>query len=286
MITATIIADSIAPSGYRLTTMSLVLPRFAHAQLMTHRAFSRNASSSRAIPSSKMLAEIKLNPAMPVHWGLNQRGMQAWKSVDHGVRKACAGLWREAMRKCVKISEEMAGLGLHKQVANRVIEPWQHISVIVSSTDFENFFALRCHPDAQPEIHALAWEMADAYYESDPLELQEGAWHLPYVTEDLPTELALQCSVARCARVSFKNHDGSEPDVDKDVALYERLVKTEREDWEPGHMSPTEHQAKASSKPIRSGNFTGWEQYRKTLPMECMSFDYEWARKHWRNKFA
>jgi thymidylate synthase ThyX len=79
MISAKIIADSISESEYgdRITTFELEYPRFIHGELMTHRLFSRNAASSRAIPINKMMDQVLTAPAMPVEWGLNKSGMQA-----------------------------------------------------------------------------------------------------------------------------------------------------------------------------------------------------------------
>ena len=282
MIKATIVADSIAPSGFRITTFSLVFPRFILPEFLTHRQFSRNASSSRAIPTAKIVASVYKDPAEPVYWGRNQQGMQASEELDGIDLRAAQALWREAGRAAGKYTQQLADIGLHKQVANRASEPWHHMSVVCTSTNYENFFALRCHHDAQPEMQALAWSMADEYYAREPLPVDDGLWHLPYITSEEMFEdeiTQIKCSVARCARVSYKNHDGTDPSVESDLKLYERLVRSDREEWEPGHMSPTEHQAQAQKNDVVSGNFRGWVQYRKTLAMECMSFDYERARK-------
>lgn len=293
-ISAKIVEDSISPSGVRLTTMQLRYPRWIHAEVMTHRVFSRNASSSRAIPVDKMLSSVEDHPAMPLVWSINQPGMQASSYLtDHSQISAARGLWLQAMRTCVRMSRDLFGLlGLHKQVVNRLTEPFQLIDVIVSATDFENFFALRCHPDAEPHLQALAWLMADAYYvNASPVVCEIGDWHLPYVTKEeranTPVETLKACSVARCARVSYRTHDGAEPSVAKDVALHQRLLAgLVRNEGEPGHMSPFEHQATPlESTDTRSGNFRGWEQYRKQIKGESMSFDYQASvEKGWRNK--
>lgn len=287
--TAEIVADSLAPSGIRLTTFKLVYPRLVHAEFMTHRMFSRNASSSRAIPVSKMLDEIESSPATPCHWGKNQRGMQAEKEISGEEKEKAQEIWSKVCGQVVDGCREMNEIGVHKQVINRLNEPFQHISVVCTGTEsaYENFFALRCHPDAEPNIQKEAWAMADAYYKNVPLEMHEDEWHLPFVSDqerrDFNEFELIRASVARCARASYKNHDGSNPDMAKDAALYERLVKGNRPDWEPGHMSPTEHQAKALSVDIVSGNFKGWLQYRKTLPRELMTFDYKDACERWRS---
>jgi thymidylate synthase ThyX len=266
-ITAKVIEDSIAENGVRLTTLQLCYPRFIHAEFMTHRVFSRNASSSRAIPVAKMIEQVRNDPAMPIHWGKNQAGMQANEELAPMAQEGARQLWIQAARDAASIAQVMADVGLHKQVANRILEPYQYMHVIVTATEWENFFELRNHPDAQPEIHALAKVMHFAFAESRAVELKEGEWHLPYVTRaerlafsnDL--ELLLKLSAARCARVSYLTHDGQTPSVDKDVALYDRLVGSK-----PLHASPIEHQATPLPEAdMWSGNFRGWLQNRKIV---------------------
>ena len=273
MIEAKIIEDSVSNEGHRLTTLQLTYPRFIHSEIMTHRVFSRNASSSRAIPVAKMLEMVSNRPAMPIHWGKNQPGMQAHEEIQH----VCAAqdLWLEAARKAADVAERMNEIGLHKQVANRILEPFQHIHVVISATEWENFFALRAHPDAQPEFHALAVEMRRVMDESTPKLLEVNEWHLPYVTaeerESAAIETLRKVSAARCARVSYLKHDGEKPDVVSDLALYDRLVGSK-----PIHASPVEHQATPDffvTDPSDygwfdgglHGNFVGWVQFRKII---------------------
>lgn len=275
-IQAKIIEDSISFEGKRITTFQLLYPRFIHAEALTHRVFSRNASSSRAIPVSKMLAMIRENLAMPIHWGKNQPGMQAKEELLLGDRYLAEVLWREAAQKAASVAERMVELGLHKEVTNRILEPFQHISVVLTATEFDNWFELRAHPDAQPEIQALAIEMQKALAESIPQELDVGEWHLPYVTLDERNdrffknnpELLRQVSAARCCRVSYLKHDGSASSISDDLALCEKLVGAK-----PLHASPFEHQATPDyySKAFGyynthlHGNFIGWIQYRKEI---------------------
>jgi thymidylate synthase ThyX len=291
-----IVEDSISEAGVRLTTFQLSYPRIIHSELMTHRAFSRNASSSRAIPVSKMVASISVDPFFPLYWGMNEPGMQSRKEVtDAGTLKAAVALWSHGARVAARTATDLYELcGLHKQLVNRVLEPYSFISVIVSSTSYENFFALRCHPDAEPHIQHLAWKMADLYYKgSPPVLCKSGEWHLPYVSaaerESLPLETQKVCSVARCARVSYRTHDGANPSVEKDTELYNRLLGgLEKGDGEPGHLSPLEHQATPlpDGKEV-SGNFVGWQQFRQTIPGQAMTFDYDKAvDKGWRDMSA
>lgn len=263
-ITAKVIADSVNNFGQRIVTLELQYPRFIHSEVMTHRVFSRNAASSRAIPVAKMIEQVRNNPAMPIHWGKNQPGMQAKEEVQHAGH--AADLWRQAASRAADQADEMAKIGLHKQVVNRVLEPFQLMRTIVTSTAWDNFFELRAHEDAQPEIHALAVAMRDAMDASMPVKRTlDSDWHLPYVTdrerEVLKDSLLPKLSTARCARVSYLTHDGAEPDIDKDLDLYERLVGSR-----PIHASPAEHQAYPTRYANdRSGNFTGWVQHRKLI---------------------
>ena len=153
--TVKIIEDSLT-NGSRLTTYQLRYWRAIHAELMTHRVFSRNASSSRAIPVMKMLRQVWDDPAGPVHWGANQAGMQAHAELDGLRRKLSQAIWKWSGRAMCVAAWSMTKIGLHKQVANRLLEPWQYINVVLTATEFDNWFDLRDHPDAQPEIQELA----------------------------------------------------------------------------------------------------------------------------------
>lgn len=271
MIAARVICDSISQDGRRLTTFVLTYPRFIHAEFMTHRAFSRNAASSRAIPSKKIRAAVRKDMAGPVFWGANQAGMQADEELT-GARLALAkALWKLGSLLMLGLSWCLEKVGLHKQIANRVLEPWFNITVVCTATDFGNFYHLRNHPKAQPEFKALAEIMLDAHNQSIPRMLQPGQWHLPFVEEteadELGIEKAIQVSVARCARVSYLNHEGRRSTYDEDVKLFERLVGND-----PKHASPAEHQATPIHPNERSGNFLGWGQFRKVLDNENLPY--------------
>ena len=181
-ITAKVICDSICKqSKIRITTLELEYPRFIHSEFMTHRMFSRNASSSRAIPIMKMIQAVIDNPAMPIHWGKNQAGMQAREQLEDRYQLQAQLLWKAARDSAVEHAKTMLALGAHKQIVNRILEPFTHIRVIVTATNFANFFALRDHEDAQPEIRELAVAMKKAIEESTPQLLGIGEWHLPYL---------------------------------------------------------------------------------------------------------
>lgn len=276
-ISAKVIKDSISPQGIRITTLELEYPRIVHQELMTHRVFSRNSASSRAIPVSKVIELVESNPAMPVHWGKNQAGMQAKEELDELNKEAVRQLWLEAAKQAVSIAKVMADIGAHKQVVNRILEPFQHMKVVVTSTEWANWDWLRDHPDADPTIHALAKKMKRVKNESNPEELFYGEWHLPYVHserskiyaernyfdehgEPITLEQARMISASCCAQTSYRKQDGS---LEKAEDIFKKLVESE-----PCHASPVEHQA-TPIQTITRGNSDqmGWENYngnRKT----------------------
>ena len=286
-ITAKVIADSIA-NGIRLTTLELYYHQLIHKQFMTHRMLSRNASSGRAIPANKVLEKVRTETSMPIFWGKDQPGMQADEEnvfFDEKIGGECyqflAGefspqmMWKDAAHYVAKNAAMFADAGYHKQIVNRLTEPFQHIKVIVTATEWDNFFALRLHHASQPEIQELARCMKEAMDSSVPTKLSHGEWHLPYVEIGevmLGTKAeAIKCSVARCARVSYNNHDNSTPGITKDTKLADTLQAD-------GHMSPFEHQATPLNTPWEdgcthmdrkgnfwSGNFRGWIQNRQLL---------------------
>lgn len=281
-ITAKVIADSLSwPAGKRITTLQLRYPRFIHSEFMTHRMFSRNASSSRAIPVERMVADIQRETAMPIHWGKNQAGMQAREKHDSlvmsesGLAVGRESAWLDARDCAVRAALAFHRAGYHKQIVNRLLEPFSHINVVVTATEWENFFSLRAHPDAQPEIQALALAMKKAMGKSTPEKVYPGGWHLPYVQDSDWDQLAdgdphprdeilgqlIKVSIARCARVSYLTHSGKPSSHPEDVALADRLLSSK-----PFHASPTEHQAMAVGQSTkRSNNFFGWHQLRESL---------------------
>ena len=305
---ARILADTVNVwGGTRLTTFEVKVPRYIWAEIMTIRLFSRNAQSTRAIPVAKQVARVKTNPVLPIRWGLEQKGMQAQlENMSPKDQKEAEDLWRTCAQNSAEYAEALMELGLHKQWAGRLLEPWSQITAIISATDWANFFALRCHPDAQPEFQDLAWKMADLYFNRDTLPepaVREGFWHLPLITgedieeasrmalawEDLKAKpdspdfllaeenrqmaILTAVSTGRCARVSYLTHEGKR-DLDKDIELHNSLRKN-------GHMSPFEHVAvsfrrKADYLP---SNYKGWNQYRKMVPGEVITtWDYQAAK--------
>lgn len=269
MISAEVICDSVSPQNIRLTTFKLRYPRFIHAEFMTHRVFSRNASSSRAVPTAKLIEEVRSDAlrAAPIFWGKNQKGMQAVEELSskkdlqdpknvYGPEiselEMAQRLWAGAAFWATRQAEALVDLGAHKQIVNRILEPFLHINVICTATDYDNFFGLRLHKDAQPEMQALARAMYGEMQASKPESLEPGEWHLPFVGQvsfdgdihidhqsyvDIGT--AIKVSVARCARVSYQSFEtGKRSTVEEDLALYEKLMGVQ-----PFHASPAEHQA-------------------------------------------
>lgn len=296
MISAKVIADSISPVGVRLTSIEIEAPRFILAEINTHRVFSRNFQSSRAIPTAKLIERARKEPVMPLAWGRNRPGMQATELLEKDKASAAEEAWRKAALLAAYQAETLVELGVHKQWAGRLVEPFITIKGLVTSTHWANFYALRRHRDAQLEIKALADAMSEAQEGSVPVVLQPGQWHLPYYeperdrpaildhlgllweAEQTILEYAQKLSVARCARISYAPFDG-DGSIEKELDRYELLVGSQ-----PMHASPAEHQAtpdQRKSVGIRGwtngwwhesehGNFTGWIQYRKTLHNECI----------------
>lgn len=285
-ISAKIVADSVsAVTNQRITTFELEYPRFIHAEVMTHRQFSRNSASSRAIPISTVIENIENNLAMPEHWGKNKSGMQANEEINELVDGHLKELyWTSAAAAAIEFAENFAKAGYHKQLVNRLLEPFQMIKVLVTSTNFDNFYNLRIHEDAQPEIRILAEKMYEAQSKSVPNQLNVGDWHLPYYNdagcwkadvnfaENLDDAIMISCSCA--AQISYRKNDQS---LEKAKKIYNMLIESE-----PVHASAFEHAAtpidytdrllkgvthvSLVSDEFCSGNFTNWIQYRQLIP--------------------
>lgn len=318
---AAIVADSISESGIRITTFIVTFWRAMLSEFNTHRMFSRNSASSRAIPVFKQLRDIMLDPFIPREFGVNKPGMQAGEPLTGERHETAIAIWLKARDNAVlsalqmitspefiaaqvaawtakggdfqsfvldiadrleakdpSIVERDDFLGIHKGLANRLLEPFMWHTVIVTATEWENFFALRVSEQAQQEIRIIATMMKELSDASTPTLLHEGEYHLPFLQENEKEwakehpEEAARAVAARCARVSYLTHDTGEADLKKDLALAERLANS-------GHMSPFEHVATpldyssggSSFDTLYtgwSGNFHGWGQYRKTLPHE------------------
>jgi thymidylate synthase ThyX len=260
MITAKIIKDSISPANDRITTYILEYPRFIHSEMMTHRVFSRNAASSRAIPIKKMIEDVLKNTAAPVHWGANQKGMQADEEVSEPTKIHAKLIWYHSRDLAIEQVKKLMDLGIHKQVCNRLLEPFVNIRVLLTGTEFDNFFKLRAHKAAQPEIRELAYKMLELYNSNTPEYKQFGDWHIPfseYMPENSDTSTQLKIATARAARLSYNSFEG-EMDSEKDIRLHDSLLAE-------GHFSPFEHSAQCDWVKQETGNFKYWKQYRSLV---------------------
>ncbi len=258
MTNVKIIADSTSWLNKRLTTFILEYPRYIHSEILTHRMFSKNSASSRAIPIEKFIKMVQDNPVKPL-WTENQKGMQGPVITNEAAIALADINWNNARDHMVGYAHMLNHAGIHKQNINRLLEPWMHIKIILTGTEFDNWFELRDHPAAHPEIQVLARLMKHAMDNSTPTMLQPNQWHIPFgdnidglkLMEDIPEEVEstnqlsaeythrrLKVSVARCARVSYNNFDGTSDPL-KDIELYEKLVVSK-----PLHASPAEHQAR------------------------------------------
>ena len=283
-----IAADSIGPNGVRLTSFRLCYEMRVHWDLLTHRIFSRNASSGRSISVTRMVRWLGDKPSKPLRWVADEPGMRQSRELPDALKPSADAVWLAAYKDACRHALTLESLGVHRQDANALLIPFGWINVLVTSTDFANFFALRCHPAARPELQRLAIGMARAYRDSTPRELEAGEWHLPFVTEDEQAELRdarrlrdltvyepmldlfLKYSVARCGHLTVEADGEAKPDPAKELARYKRFL-------EECAWSTFEHQAKAQPQKAcyRSGNFLGWCQHRAYLPKSVHeSFDY------------
>lgn len=309
MITAEAILVSRSPEMKDIGTLKLRYPKFIHGEFMTHRVFSRNASSSRAIPTAKLIEEVRSDAlrAGPVFWGKNQPGMQAAEELSSIIppgeafskKQWAMNAWAAAAYDASIWAERLVELGVHKQIVNRILEPFSHINVVVTSTEWDNFFGLRLDAVAQPEMRELANKMWDALHGVKIGHLEPGEWHLPFVgpednewikstfgkgpnIDDFDIPTIIKVSVARCARVSYLSNDTQKRStLEEDLKLYDRLMGSQ-----PIHASPAEHQAtpdamvevygsagaeKRWETPWEHGNFKGWRQYRKMVQGEAVA---------------
>lgn len=284
--TAKIILDSISPDGIRLTTIQLRYPRMVHADFLTHRLFSRNGRSSRAVPFSVLVKEEPYTP----FFMKNKPGMVASEGMPAIDRKTAELIWQNAAAQCQEAAKQLADLGVHKQWVNRMLEWFGYIDVLVTSTEWANFMALRDEAGAQPEIQDIAKAIKEAMEGSEPEHLPIGEWHMPYIQHedwnesvkiadnyDERVEILKKISVARCARLTIKPFDG-DGSIEKELKRYSLLMESR-----PVHASPAEHQATPDThdgaamkrvyhwnNPKEHRNFTGWRQFRAMIPDETV----------------
>lgn len=309
--------NSTAPDKV-LSTLLLRYPRPIHSEFMTHRVFSRNAASSRAIPIKKLIDDVVNDPFVPLHWGKNEKGMQANEECSDPVfapvpmpfggprlelvqnrGRTNREAWLNARDLAVMSAKAFAAAGYHKQIVNRLLEPFAHITVLVSSTEWDNFLELRDHADAEPHIQMLAREVRKCLEDDSTIQLlHPGEWHLPFVTEEdwaeadafgrhlanvfpnkdeprdadtIAMDNLIKLSTARCASTSYKTVDGFDMTMERAIAVHDKLVGSR-----PIHASPAEHVAQVDKwmeghdggwlYPEQHANFVGFRQYRHMLP--------------------
>lgn len=259
MQTVEILADSLnVETGDRLTTFLVHrLWKPLLAEVSRHRVLSLNAASSRAVPVQKFIQSAIDDPFVPF-FTANKPGMSGDEITNKTVLDTAQLDWLEARDCMVKFAQKMAHNGIHKQQANRLLETFLTVPVLITATDWDNFFELRCHDSAQPELKAIADEMKQLYDDHKPVSFKPGAWHIPFAPLRPFQRLeGLKIATARSARLSYKTHLG-EIDFEKDFDLHDRL-------WESKHLSPFEHCAKALPIKLRCRNFSGFMSYRAHL---------------------
>ncbi len=276
-------------AGYvRLVTILVILPRIVLAELNTHRLFSRNSASSRAIPIEKMIQRVLDNPFIPNRFPRTHKGMQAseWVNTEDVEYPIWKYVWLMARDSAIAIVRLMNSLGISKQLANRLLEPFVMHEVIITASEWENFLSLRTHRDAQDQIRISAEMILEALNTSVPQELLPGQWHMPFGDDfDLEhldvianefgavsaDELRRSITVARCARTSYQTFDGSRHNYTADLSLFNSL--RDQGHWSPFEhvaraMTPKEYEAYAHTFPDGKeygwcGNFRGFVQLRK-----------------------
>lgn len=268
---AKIIGDVVNPEGNRLTIFEATFHRFVLAEVNTHRSHSRSSASSRAIPVEKMLDKARSSPAFPVVWTREQPGMQGGDALEGFDRFDAEDLLKRISDYTI---EQIAAYierhpdkstRLHKSLLNRPMEWFQYHTVIIGATDdgWSNLFAQRAtefSPLAQPELRAVVDLMWEHYQASTPTHLDYGEWITPYIQPDETfrnDEDRRRVSAARCARVSYLNHDGVR-DPEEDLRLFDKLVSAR-----PMHAAPLEFVARPLNPRGKAmGNFTGYRQFR------------------------
>lgn len=251
------LADSISLDGVRVTTIEATFPRFILAEINTHRVFSRNSASSRAIPPERIIERIWADPFIPETFNQRVKGMGVGKKLDEKAQAKCIDAWITARDASIRSAHELIRADVDKSRINRLLEPWMWHTAIITSTEWENFFALRC-PDgdkidfdfpAQPEFQQIAILMRAAMDVGSATVLQDGEWHRPMVDVNVDgdeiykafkgendafyTDALNRLASRRLARVSFDKHTEAEL-VAASIDKAGQLVGS-------GHFSPTEH---------------------------------------------
>lgn len=288
--TAKVIAKSKHFStGTEITTFEIEFPRIILAEFNTHRMISKNTSSSRAIPATSIIQLLDENPFIPEYWGKNQSGMQAKEELNPTLQQKAKEIWLKVLGNVSHFTEALQSTGLHKQLTNRISEPFQRVKMVATATEWNNFYWLRDHDAAQPEMQALAQAMWQATQKAETVMLFPGDWHLPYYMDGYwkqeqdgmdgfgnTLNWARKISVSCCAQTSYRKNDDT---IEKAERLFKTFFEAERV-----HASPAEHQATPINYELDylphgvthqtfddegtlwSNNFKHWIQYRALIP--------------------
>lgn len=258
-----VVADSVSPSGHRLTSVEACFPACVQQELLKHRAFSVGSASNRAIPNSTIIEQVRSDPFIPLSWPKRHKAMQPQEYVsDPEVIEMLRYAWAASSKVAISYAESLTENGVHKEIANRLLGPYQWVTVLITASDWDNFFALRCHEAAEQHMRKLAEMIRSAREGSSPRWLDYGEWHLPYIdgldcAGGFDLALFKKLSVARSARVSTLTQ-GRRTTPLEDLYLFDRLKNAN-----PMHSVPFEMVA----TPVdgRCANFEGWQSYRWEL---------------------
>lgn len=280
-----------------ITTMHIRVPRIIWPEILTHRVLSRNARSSRAVPERVMLEEIQRDPFVPWHWTRIQQGMQGEAGHDNPVVllnpktdleeiHSNERAWLLARDSALGYAKAFAGAGYHKQIFNRIVEPYMWIDGLITTVTWNNLLWLRDDDAAEPHLRDIAVAIKQVLDSAKPQQLDDGDWHLPYIAaadyaaaaDRFPrmsqqNEWLRKISAARCARMSYVPFNG-EASYEAELQRYLRLTSDARL-----HASPMEHQATPDfqladgrwARPELHGNLLGFVQGRKLDPREFVA---------------
>jgi thymidylate synthase ThyX len=304
MITSKIIAASKHfHTNKSIVTYEITIPRIILSEFNKHRQLSNNSSSSRAVPISKNIEYVLNNTFIPTYWGANKQGMSADVEITIFKQKISKFLWYSLRNVSILFAKTYEMLGVHKQITNRLLELFTYQKLVVTATDWDNFFWLRNHKDAQPEFKKLAELMLKDYEKIIPEILYEGEWHTPYVDhirdnnnelqyvvngEIVDLETALKISTACCAQISYRNNDNS---IEKANKIFTMLNLDNSDVDSRAHSVCAEHQATPiynttlqgkgithmnKNGKLCSGNFEDWIQHRHLFKNEsCKKYPYD-----------
>jgi thymidylate synthase ThyX len=238
---------------YGLVSIEYVVPLYIHTEILTHRRFSRNASSARAMSTTRYAG---LGYYMPPQFYQSQKGMEASaQPIKH--QWLARMVWSAAIQGTELAARVLERLKVAKEQRNRLIAPAKMVKGIITGTEsaWQSFFHLRNNKNADTAMQVFARE---AYHAIINTRWSYDTIHAPYDIDPL-------VNAARAALVSYAKIESID-----DYKLANRLLKD-------GHMSPFEHYAVWRLQPTLS-NLTcssndvhfdyvthGWEHHRATL---------------------